>query len=138
VVLDRQGQRAAATRLLSEALGLAAIAGLARLLPEAHPQAVALVDELLAADRPSPTGAEQVVAMSPPPVPGLRPDLLTSKEAEILDLLGKGMSNKEIARVLDISAETVKWHLKNLFAKLSAGTRRHVVERARLLGLIPA
>jgi len=39
---------------------------------------------------------------------------------------------------LDISDETVKWHLKNLFSKLSAGTRKHAVDRARLLGLIAA
>lgn len=40
------------------------------------------------------------------------------------------------ARTLDISGETVKWHLKNLFQKLSAGTLRHAVDRARLLGLV--
>jgi len=55
---------------------------------------------------------------------------------EILRLLENGMSNKLIARALEISDETVKWHLKNLFSKLSAGTRKHVVDRARLLGLI--
>ena len=31
---------------------------------------------------------------------------------------------------------TVKWHVKNLFLKLSAGTRKHAVDRARLLGLV--
>ena len=61
---------------------------------------------------------------------------LTPKEAEVLGLLDNGMSNKQIARAMDISDETVKWHLKNLFSKLSAGTRKHAVERSRLLGLI--
>ncbi len=37
---------------------------------------------------------------------------------------------------MDISEETVKWHIKNLFAKLNAGTRKHAVDRARLLGLL--
>ena len=37
---------------------------------------------------------------------------------------------------MDVSDETVKWHLKNLFSKLSAGTRRHAVDRARMMGLI--
>ncbi len=60
---------------------------------------------------------------------------LTPKEAAILKLLNKNMSNKMIARALDISDETVKWHLKNVFLKLSAGTRKHAVDRARLLGL---
>jgi LuxR family transcriptional regulator, maltose regulon positive regulatory protein len=36
---------------------------------------------------------------------------------------------------MDISDETVQWHLKHLFSKLSAGTRRHAVDRARMLGL---
>ena len=47
-----------------------------------------------------------------------------------------GLSNKLIARSLDISEETVKWHLKNLFSKLNAGARKHAVDRARLLGLL--
>ncbi|HTD28117.1 MAG TPA: helix-turn-helix transcriptional regulator, partial [Xanthomonadaceae bacterium] len=63
---------------------------------------------------------------------------LTPKEAEVLGLLNNGMSNKLIARAMDISDETVKWHLKNLFLKLSAGTRKHAVDRARLHGLIGA
>ena len=34
--------------------------------------------------------------------------------------------------------DTVKWHVKNLFAKLSAGTRKQVVSRARLMGILAA
>ena len=37
---------------------------------------------------------------------------------------------------LQVGDETVKWHMKNLFAKLDAGNRKQVVSRARLLGLI--
>ena len=48
------------------------------------------------------------------------------------------MSNKEIARATDSGAETVKWHLKNLYAKLGAASRKHAVERARALGLLAA
>jgi len=62
--------------------------------------------------------------------------LLTPKEARILGLLNSGMSNKGIARAMEISEQTVKWHLKNLFVKLSAPSRQHAVGRARLLGLI--
>ena len=47
-----------------------------------------------------------------------------------------GRPNKLIARTLEISDETVKWHMKNLFLKLSAGSRSHAVDRARLLGLL--
>jgi len=45
-----------------------------------------------------------------------------------------GLSNKAIARIIDASGETVRWHLKNFFRKLSATIRKHAVDRARLLG----
>jgi LuxR family transcriptional regulator, maltose regulon positive regulatory protein len=62
--------------------------------------------------------------------------LLTEKEREVLSLLVKSMTNKEIARVMDVSEETVKWHLKNLFSKVNAFNRKHAVARAKLIGLI--
>jgi LuxR family maltose regulon positive regulatory protein len=64
--------------------------------------------------------------------------LLTPKEARILTLLAGGMANKEIARAMDIGEQTVKWHLKNVFFKLNAASRRHAVDRARVLGLLGA
>ena len=48
---------------------------------------------------------------------------LTSREREILDFLAEGLSNKEIARQLGISAATVKNHVHNILAKLNAGSR---------------
>ncbi|HJV26992.1 MAG TPA: LuxR C-terminal-related transcriptional regulator [Aromatoleum sp.] len=62
--------------------------------------------------------------------------LLTAKEEEILLLLGRNLSNKQIASALGISDETVKWHVKHLFVKFNAGSRRHVVDRARMLGIL--
>ena len=61
---------------------------------------------------------------------------LTPKERSILLLLARNFSNKEIAKSIDVSDETVKWHLKNLFNKLEAGSRKHAVTRARTLGFI--
>jgi len=67
----------------------------------------------------------------------LRADmLLTPKEVEVLGLLNQGMSNKRIALTLNVGGETVKWHMKNLYSKLSAVSRDHAIDRARLLGLI--
>jgi LuxR family transcriptional regulator, maltose regulon positive regulatory protein len=37
---------------------------------------------------------------------------------------------------MDVSEETVKWHLKNLFSKVNAFNRKHAVARAKLIGLI--
>jgi LuxR family maltose regulon positive regulatory protein len=62
--------------------------------------------------------------------------LLTAKEREILALLARNYSNKEIARALDVGPATVKWHLGNLFGKLNVGGRRHAVQRARMLQLV--
>ena len=61
---------------------------------------------------------------------------LTPKERSILLLLARNYSNKEIAKAIAMSDETVKWHLKNLFNKLGAGSRKHAVTRARTLGFI--
>ncbi|MBB5189587.1 LuxR family maltose regulon positive regulatory protein [Silvimonas terrae] len=62
--------------------------------------------------------------------------LLTPKEREILQFLLQGFSNKQIAKALNCTEFTVKWHLKNMFPKLGAGSRRHAVERARVMGII--
>lgn len=63
---------------------------------------------------------------------------LTPKEREVLELLARNLSNKEIALAMDVGEETIKWHLKNLFGKLAAGTRKQAVQRAQLLGLLVA
>ena len=61
---------------------------------------------------------------------------LSEREREILLLVGRGMSNKEIGRGLRIAPETVKWHLKNLFGKLGVPNRIQAVNRARALSMI--
>jgi DNA-binding CsgD family transcriptional regulator len=61
---------------------------------------------------------------------------LTPRECEILARLASGQSNKELARALDISPNTVKTHLTNLFAKLEVDRRIQAIEKARWLALI--
>ena len=46
------------------------------------------------------------------------------------------MSNKRIALNLDIGGEIVKWHLKGLYSRLSAVSREHAVDRAKLPGIV--
>jgi LuxR family transcriptional regulator, maltose regulon positive regulatory protein len=48
---------------------------------------------------------------------------LTKREAEILAILEKGLTNREIADCFSLSERTVKWHLQNIFAKLGVGNR---------------
>ena len=49
--------------------------------------------------------------------------LFSPREMEVLRQLAKGMSDKEIARVLDVTSNTVRFHLKNIFAKTGARNR---------------
>ena len=60
-------------------------------------------------------------------------ETLTARERDILALIGEGFSNKSIARMLEISPETVKSHVKHIFLKLGVGTRAAAVSRAVLL-----
>jgi DNA-binding CsgD family transcriptional regulator len=56
--------------------------------------------------------------------------LLTPRELEVLAALAEGMTNKAIARRLDISLHTVKFHMESLFRKLGARTRTEAVAKA--------
>ncbi|WDI32769.1 response regulator transcription factor [Hyphococcus flavus] len=62
---------------------------------------------------------------------------MTDRELETLGLLAKGLTNKEIARKLDISPNTVKTHLAKVFEKLDVSRRTQAVQKAKDLSLIP-
>ncbi len=64
------------------------------------------------------------------------PGLLSDKETAVLRLIGKGHSNKSIARELNITPETVKCHAKKIFFKLSSHTRAEAVARALAIGIL--
>jgi LuxR family transcriptional regulator, maltose regulon positive regulatory protein len=64
-------------------------------------------------------------------------DPLTARERDVLAMISQGLSNKHIARALEISPETVKSHVKHIFLKLAVGTRAEAVSRAGLLGFLP-
>ena len=61
---------------------------------------------------------------------------LSARELEVVELLSKAFSNKSIGRALNISAGTVKWHLKNIYAKLDVASREDAVVKARNFKLI--
>jgi LuxR family transcriptional regulator, maltose regulon positive regulatory protein len=63
-------------------------------------------------------------------------DALSPREKNILEHIGRGRSNKEIARELGIEPETVKSHMKNIFTKLAVERRAQAVGRAQSLGLV--
>ncbi|MBP6010867.1 MAG: response regulator transcription factor [Alphaproteobacteria bacterium] len=62
---------------------------------------------------------------------------LTDRELTMLERLAAGDANKEIARALDISPNTVKTHIANLFQKLEVQRRTQAIQKARELRLIP-
>ncbi|MBR7619259.1 response regulator transcription factor [Phenylobacterium sp. 20VBR1] len=62
---------------------------------------------------------------------------LTRQEVKVLKQLAAGQSNKEIARTLGVSPDTVKTHAANLFSKLEVSRRTQAVRKARDLHLLP-
>ncbi|MFG2130896.1 response regulator transcription factor [Streptomyces sp. NPDC048751] len=101
-------------------------AGAHRYLPEGSGQ-----EALLAAVREFSVNR---VAAAPTPQPDIR---LSPRQQEVLALAAEALSNKQIARSLDISIGTVKRHLHVVFQKLGAVSRLDAVARARSAGLLP-
>ncbi|AEY92193.1 MULTISPECIES: response regulator transcription factor [Streptomyces] len=81
---------------------------------------------------------ERLSQADPVPVPaaGEAPDGLTTRETEVLVLIGEGLTNQEIARRLHVSTATVKTHINNLFAKTGLKDRAQAVRYAYSKGLV--
>ena len=101
--------------------------------PPGDPDAAALVAELagLLGEAPTPAPAPA----GPPPWPA---EPLTVSETRVLRYLPTHMGAPEIAAELFLSANTVKTHLRHLYRKLGAHSRREAVQRARAIGLLTA
>jgi ATP/maltotriose-dependent transcriptional regulator MalT len=63
-------------------------------------------------------------------------DPLTNRELEVLHLMSKQLSYKDIAEMLFISPLTVKTHVHHIYRKLGVNRRRFAIQRARELGLV--
>jgi two-component system, NarL family, response regulator LiaR len=62
---------------------------------------------------------------------------ITARELEILNLVARGLSNREIATQLFVSENTVKTHCARVFDKLGAARRTQAVQRGKEMGLLP-
>ena len=93
------------------------------------------------------TGKRQTVIVKEVPVAAVEPfvrderrreDLhITRRELEILELIARGLSNREIAEKLFVSENTVKTHSSRVFDKLGARRRTQAVQLSKEFGLLP-
>ena len=147
---DGKDDEPAALAALEQAIALAEPGGfirlfvdlgspMARLLERLHHQGVAseYITQILAAfgtkDQRRRTDAKSSSLVLGPSSPLIEP--LTPRESQVLALLGRHLTNKEIAAELVISPLTVKSHTVNIYRKLDVRRRQQAVARARELGI---
>jgi len=82
----------------------------------------------------SPKAAAQLVQKV---VAAARPEKLSEREAEVLQLLARGSANKQIGRDLGIAEKTVKTHVSNILGKLGVQSRTQAALYAGRVGLVP-
>jgi LuxR family maltose regulon positive regulatory protein len=141
-----QGVTAEAEQALARALQLAAPEGLLAPFVSAGRELLPLLKGTTGATTPTFTAQILAILGELETIPG-EPEKaggpvelvepLSEREAEVLQLLGAGRSNREIGLALSISLATVKWHASNIYGKLGVGNRTEAVVRAQQLGLLP-
>lgn len=135
----RQGDAAAAA--LQRALALAEPEGMRRVFLDEGARLRPLLQSLAHAAEPAPF-ARELVGLIDAGVSGepLQPDApldhLTPRELEILRLIARGASNRQIAATFVLTVGTVKGHVNHILSKLDARNRTEAVARARDMGLL--
>ncbi|MDD2058657.1 LuxR C-terminal-related transcriptional regulator [Pseudomonas sp. GD03860] len=147
LAICEQGQQRpqVARELLVEALRQGHRLGLVRTLLDAWPGMAARLQALLEHDKPDPVLefytrrlldiARSTASTQQQAEAGDSPKVLSARELEVLSLVARTLPNKKIARVLNLSPETVKWHMKNIFYKLAVTGRDEAIAKARDLDL---
>ena len=121
------------------AVGLAAPEHLVRIFLE-EGAAVTRLARPAAESLGTESGTTLSVALGAPPsslrTPRQSTVILTERELSVLRFLPTRLTNAEIGIECRMSVNTVKWHLKSIYAKLEVSSRAETIERARLLGLL--
>jgi DNA-binding NarL/FixJ family response regulator len=94
-------------------------------------------DEMIAAIQKVLAG-EVFVPQSATLTPSEQPTGLTLRQLEVISMLGRGFSNKEIARALDVAERTVKAHVSAVFEALNVRNRTQAVLVAQRRGFLPS
>jgi DNA-binding NarL/FixJ family response regulator len=93
-------------------------------------------DEMIAAIRQVLSG--DVFTPAPASLTPAEPSGLTLRQLEVISMLGRGFSNKEIARALDVAERTVKAHVSAVFEALNVRNRTQAVLVAQRRGYLPS
>ena len=141
----RRGDKTASRAALTNALAIAAPRRIARVWLDIGSQIFELLNDL-DAESVSPAHSpfvKELLSAYAPPVPTTRApavspllEPLTEREIEVLELVAKGCSDKEIAQTLIVATGTVKRHLNNIYGKLGVNSRTQALARARENGLL--
>jgi two-component system nitrate/nitrite response regulator NarL len=94
-------------------------------------------DEMIAAIQKVLAG-EVFVPQTASLTPSEQPNGLTLRQLEVISMLGRGFSNKEIARALDVAERTVKAHVSAVFEALNVRNRTQAVLVAQRRGFLPS
>jgi LuxR family maltose regulon positive regulatory protein len=148
LVCDGQGEGPKALDLLRQSLELAQPGGFLRVFVDLGPAMIPLLSRLAESESESNYVRRILAAFAPSPLQRRATRLdqtasleivesLTNREQEILELLARRLSDKEIAQALHISPYTVSKHANNLYGKLQVAGRRQAVSKARALGILP-
>jgi len=140
LVQAASGATRAAQATLARAVRRAEREGFVRTFVDAGPACAALlagIDHPYAAHLRSAFQTDDLVSADAP-VAGPEAALPTERERDILRALASGRTYVRVAEELGVSVNTVRFHVKNLYAKLGVGTRLEAVDRARQLGWLAA
>ncbi|MCU0501344.1 MAG: LuxR C-terminal-related transcriptional regulator [Anaerolineae bacterium] len=142
---DARHAQGAALEALVQAVALAEPGGVIRVFVDLGPRMAALLHQLVAQRMGPVDFITRLLAAFPaargPALASRQPGLiepLSERELAVLALLAQRLTNKEIARMLNISPMTVKRHSSNIYQKLLVGGRREAVAKAAALGIVYA
>jgi serine/threonine-protein kinase PknK len=146
-VQERAARRMAAERSLASALSRCVPAGLRQPVLDGGPEVATVLGRLVArAESGSWPGTgppiaagvlAELLAQAAVDAPGAgRAADINARELAVLRMLDVGRSNQQIAHALGVTVNTVKWYLKNIYAKLGATSRAEAVSTARRAGLL--